>query len=154
MAREQVDFRGDFKLEQTFYDKNPDYDPEQEAGVGNEPYIIVDPTTVPFVISLFSTDEEKRIEKTVFKATWDLTTATNCKFIDNNTKVLVIFNNDPELRKANKGLFQIGQLNGTTWFGYPDSEMPDDVFNCGIPFDTNIDIVNIDTITICEPINI
>ena len=159
MAREQIDFRGDFKLEQTFYDKNPAYDPEQPIGVGNEEYIMVDPTTVPFVINLFSlktnsNEELVRNDSTLFQATWDLTTATNFEFIDNNTKVLVIFNNDPTLRAANKGLFQIGQLQGTTWFGYPDSQMPDDTFNCGVPFDTNVDIINIDNVTEYEPINV
>lgn len=43
-------------------------------------------------------------------------------------------------------------LHGTTWFGYPDSEMPDDTFNCGNPFDTNIDIINIDTLDTFETI--
>ena len=152
MAREQIDFRSDFKFKVTFYDNNPDYDPEAPAGVGNEQYIIVDPTEVPFVINLFSTNGEKKIEKTLFQATWDLTTATNCKFIDNNTKVLVIFNNDPALRLVNKGLFEIGMLHGTVWYGYPDSEMPDDTFNCGNPFNTNIDIINIDIVEDFETI--
>ena len=151
MAREQIDFRSDFKLKVTFYEPNPLYDPENPEA--EEQYIIVDPTTVPFVINLFSTDGEKRIEKTLFQATWDLTTATNFEFVDTNTAVLVIFDN-ATLRVLNKGLFNIGQLQGTLWFGYPDSQMPDDTFNCGNPFDTNIDIINIDVVTEYETIEI
>ena len=151
MAREQIDFRSDFKLKVTFYEPNPLYDPENPEA--EEQYIVVDPTTVPFVISLFSTDGEKRIEKTLFQATWDLTTATNFEFVDTNTAVLVIFDN-ATLRVLNKGLFNIGQLQGTLWFGYPDSQMPDDTFNCGNPFDTNIDIINIDVVTEYETIEI
>ena len=151
MAREQIDFRSDFKLKVTFYEPNPLYDPENHEA--EEQYIIVDPTTVPFVINLFSTDGEKRIEKTLFQATWDLTTATNFEFVDTNTAVLVIFDN-ATLRVLNKGLFNIGQLQGTLWFGYPDSQMPDDTFNCGNPFDTNIDIINIDVVTEYETIEI
>ena len=154
MAREQIDFRSDFKPKITFYERNPDYDPEQPIGVGNEMYVIVDPTEVPFVINLFSTNGEKRIEKTLFQATWDLTTAKNFEFVDNNTAVLVIFNNDPALRAVNKGLFEIGMLHGTVWFGYPDSQMPDDTFNCGNPYDTNIDIINIDLVEDFETIEI
>ena len=152
MAREQIDFRSDFKLQVTFYEPNPLYDPENPEA--EEQYIIVDPTTVPFVINLFSTNGEKRIEKTLFQATWDLTTAKNFEFVDNNTAVLVLFNNDPELRKVNKGLFEIGMLHGTVWFGYPDSQMPDDTFNCGNPYDTNIDIINIDLVEEFETIEI
>ena len=151
MAREQIDFRSDFKLKVTFYEPNPLYDHENPEA--EEQYIIVDPTTVPFVINLFSTDGEKRIEKTLFQATWDLTTATNFEFVDTNTAVLVIFDN-ATLRVLNKGLFNIGQLQGTLWFGYPDSQMPDDTFNCGNPFDTNIDIINIDVVTEYETIEI
>ena len=149
MAREQIDFRSDFKLQVTFYEPNPLYDPENPEA--EEQYIIVDPTTVPFVINLFSTDGEKRIDKTLFQATWDLTTATHFEFEDNS--VLVIFDN-ATLRPTNKGVFNVGQLQGTIWFGYPDSQMPDDVFNCGNPFDTNIDIINIDTVTEYEQINL
>ena len=151
MAREQIDFRSDFKLKVTFYEPNPLYEPENPEA--EEQYIIVDPTTVPFVINLFSTDGKKRIEKTLFQATWDLTTATNFEFVDTNTAVLVIFDN-ATLRVLNKGLFNIGQLQGTLWFGYPDSQMPDDTFNCGNPFDTNIDIINIDVVTEYETIEI
>ena len=151
MAREQIDFRSDFKLQVTFYEPNPLYDPENPEA--EEQYIIVDPTTVPFVINLFSTDGEKRIEKTLFQATWDLTTATHFEFDIPNNAVLVIFDN-ATLRPTNKGVFNVGQLQGTIWFGYPDSQMPDDVFNCGNPFDTNIDIINIDTVTEYEQINI
>ena len=151
MAREPIDFRSDFKLKVTFYELNPDYNPEAPIGVGNEQYVIVDPTEVPFVINLFSTNGEKRIEKTLYQATWDLTTATNFEFVDANTAVLVIFDN-ATLRPLNKGLFEIGMLHGTTWFGYPDSEMPDDTFNCGNAFDTNIDIINIDIVEDFETI--
>ena len=151
MAREQIDFRSDFKLQVTFYEPNPLYDPENPEA--EEQYIIVDPTTVPFVINLFSTDGQKRIDKTLFQATWDLTTATHFEFDIPNNAVLVIFDN-ATLRPTNKGVFNEGQLQGTIWFGYPDSQMPDDVFNCGNPFDTNIDIINIDTVTEYEQINL
>ena len=151
MARELIDFRSDFKLKVTFYELNPDYNPAVPIGVGNEQYVIVDPTEVPFVINLFSTNGEKRIEKTLYQATWDFTTATNFEFVDANTAVLVIFDN-AALRPLNKGLFEIGLLHGTVWYGYPDSEMPDDTFNCGNPFDTNIDIINIDIVEDFETI--
>lgn len=145
MAREQIDFREDFKLQVTLLELNPDYDPETPIGVGNEQYIIVDPTTVPFVINLFSLEDDKKVKSTIFKATWDLTTATNFVFDEVNTAILVIFDNK-DLRPLDKGVFKVGQLQGTLWFGYPDSQMPDDTFNCGQPFDTNIDIINIDLV--------
>ena len=156
MAREQIDFREDFKFEVTLLDPNPDYNPEQPIGVGNEQYIVVDPTTVPFVINLFSlktnsNSELVRNDSTLFQATWDLTTATNFIFDNENMSILVLCNN-PNTVASNKGFFTSGQLQGTLWFGYPDSQMPDDIFHCGQPIDTNIDIVNIDTITEYEPI--
>ena len=143
MPREQKDFRDDFKLRVTFLQENPDYDPETE---GSTEYIVVDPRETPFIINLFSVENDKKIKSTNFQATWDLTTATNFEFDDENTAVLVIFNNDPELRKQDKGLFKIGMLHGTIWFAYEDSQMPDDAFNCGKEFNTNIDIINIDLI--------
>lgn len=151
MAREQIDFREDFKLQVTLLELNPNYDPEAPIGVGNEQYIIVDPKTVPFVINLFSLEDDKKVKSTIFQATWDLTTATNFVFDEVNTAILVLFDNK-DLRLLDKGLFKVGQLQGTLWFGYPDSQMPDDTFNCGQPFDTNIDIINIDIVTEFEPI--
>ena len=148
MAREQIDFREDFKLEVTFLKDNPDFDPEIPAGEGNEEYVIVDPRETRFVINLFSLNEDKsgKDKKTNFQATWDLTTTVNCEFDDVNQCVDVIFNNDPALRLADKGLFTVGQLQATLWFAYPDVQMPDDFFNCGNAFDTNIDIVNVDVV--------
>ena len=153
MAREQIDFRADFKLAITFLENNPNFDPEQPAGEGNEQYVIVDPRETRFVINLFSLNEEKtaKDKKTIFQATWDLTTTTNCQFDDVNQCVNVIFNNDPALRALDKGLFTPDQqLQGTIWWAYPDVQMPDDFFNCGNAFDTNIDIVNVDTIQTYE----
>ena len=66
-------------------------------------------------------------------------------FDEENSAILVIFDNK-DLRPLDKGIFKVGQLQGTIWFGYPDSQMPDDTFNCGNPFNTNIDIINIDLI--------
>ena len=142
MAREPIDFREDFKLRVTFIQENPDYDPETE---GSSEYIIVDPRETPFIINLFSVENDKKAKSTNFQATWDLTTATNFEFDDENTAVLVKFDN-ADLRPLDKGLFKIGMLHGTTWFAYDDAQMPDDIFNCGKEFNTNIDIINIDLI--------
>ena len=142
MAREQIDFREDFKLRVTFIQENPDYDPETE---GSSEYIIVDPRETPFIINLFSVENDKKVKGTIYQATWDLTTATNFEFDDENTAVLVKFDN-ADLRPLDKGLFKIGMLHGTTWFAYDDAQMPDDIFNCGKEFNTNIDIINIDLI--------
>lgn len=144
MAREQIDFREDFKLQVTLLQENPDYDPENPEF--EEQYIIVDPTTVPFVINLFSLENDKKVKSSIFQATWDLTTKKNFIFDEENSAILIIFDNS-ELRPLDKGIFKIGQLHGTIWFGYPDSQMPDDTFNCGQPFDTNIDIINIDLVS-------
>ena len=143
MAREQIDFREDFKLRVTLLQDNPNYDPENPEA--EEQYIIVDPTTVPFVINLFSLENDKKVKNSIFQATWDLTTAQNFIFDEENSAILVIFDNK-DLRPLDKGVFKVGQLQGTIWFGYPDSQMPDDTFNCGNPFNTNIDIINIDLI--------
>lgn len=142
MAREQIDFREDFHLRVTFLQPNPDYDPLIE---GSSQYIIVDPRETAFIINLFSIEDDKKVKKTIFQATWDLTTATNFIFDDENTAVLVIFDN-AELRPLDKGVFNVGQLHGTVWWAYDDSQMPDDKFNCGSYFNTNIDIINIDLI--------
>ena len=143
MAREQIDFRDDFKLRVTLLQDNPNYDPENPEA--EEQYIIVDPTTVPFVINLFSLENDKKVKNSIFQATWDLTTAKNFIFDEENSAILVVFDNK-DLRPLDKGIFKVGQLQGTIWFGYPDSQMPDDTFNCGEPFNTNIDIINIDLI--------
>ena len=143
MAREQIDFREDFKLRVTLLQDNPNYDPENPEA--EEQYIIVDPTTVPFVINLFSLENDKKVKNSIFQATWDLTTAQNFIFDEENSAILVVFDNK-DLRPLDKGIFKVGQLQGTIWFGYPDSQMPDDTFNCGNPFNTNIDIINIDLI--------
>ena len=143
MAREQIDFRDDFKLRVTLLQDNPNYDPENPEA--EEQYIIIDPTTVPFVINLFSLENDKKVKNSIFQATWDLTTAQNFIFDEENSSILVIFDNE-DLRPLDKGVFKVGQLQGTIWFGYPDSQMPDDTFNCGNPFNTNIDIINIDLI--------
>ena len=143
MAREQIDFRDDFKLRVTLLQDNPNYDPENPEA--EEQYIIVDPTTVPFVINLFSLENDKKVKNSIFQATWDLTTAQNFIFDEENSAILVVFDNK-DLRPLDKGVFKVGQLQGTIWFGYPDSQMPDDTFNCGNPFNTNIDIINIDLI--------
>ena len=143
MAREQIDFREDFKLRVTLLQDNPNYDPENPEA--EEQYIIVDPITVPFVINLFSLENDKKVKNSIFQATWDLTTAQNFIFDEENSAILVIFDNK-DLRPLDKGIFKVGQLQGTIWFGYPDSQMPDDTFNCGNPFNTNIDIINIDLI--------
>lgn len=67
-------------------------------------YIIVDPTEVPFVINLFSTNGEKRITN-IISSHLDLTNETSTfEFVDANTAVLVIFDN-AALRPLNKGLF-------------------------------------------------
>lgn len=144
MAREQIDFREDFKLQVTLLQENPDYDPENPEF--EEQYIIVDPTTVPFVINLFSLENDKKVKSSIFQATWDLTTKKNFIFDEENSAILIIFDNS-ELRPLDKGIFKIGQLHGTIWFGYPDSQMPDDTFNCGDYFNTNIDIINIDLVS-------
>lgn len=143
MAREQIDFRDDFKLRVTLLQDNPNYDPENPEA--EEQYIIVDPTTVPFVINLFSLENDKKVKNSIFQAIWDLTTAQNLFFDRANSAILVVFDNK-DLRPLDKGVFKVGQLQGTIWFGYPDSQMPDDTFNCGNPFNTNIDIINIDLI--------
>ena len=143
MAREQIDFRDDFKLRVTLLQDNPNYDPENPEA--EEQYIIIDPTTVPFVINLFSLENDKKVKNSIFQAIWDLTTAQNFIFDEENSAILVIFDNK-DLRPLDKGIFKVGQLQGTIWFGYPDSQMPDDTFNCGNPFNTNIDIINIDLI--------
>ena len=143
MAREQIDFRDDFKLRVTLLQDNPNYDPENPEA--EEQYIIVDPITVPFVINLFSLENDKKVKNSIFQATWDLTTTKNLFFDRANSAILVVFDNK-DLRPLDKGVFKVGQLQGTIWFGYPDSEMPDDTFNCGNPFNTNIDIINIDLI--------
>lgn len=144
MAREQIDFREDFKLQVTLLQENPNYDPKNPEL--EEQYIIVDPTTVPFVINLFSLENDKKVKSSNFQATWDLTTKKNFIFDEENTAILIIFDNR-ELRPLDKGIFKIGQLQGTIWFGYPDSQMPDDTFNCGDYFNTNIDIINIDLVS-------
>lgn len=151
MAREQVDFREDFKLRVRLLELNPDFNPEQPVSETNIKYLIIDPRTVPFVVNLFSLEDEEKVKSSIFQATWDLTTPKNFEFDDVNTAILVIFDNK-DLRPSDKGVFRVGQLQGTLWFGYPDSQMPDNTFNCGQPFDTNIDIVNIDAITTYEPI--
>ena len=143
MAREQIDFREDFKLRVTLLQDNPNYDPENPEA--EEQYIIIDPTTVPFVINLFSLENDKKVKNSIFQAIWDLTTAQNFIFDEENSAILVVFDNK-DLRPLDKGVFKVGQLQGTLWFGYPDSQMPDDTFNCGEPFNTNIDIINIDLI--------
>ena len=140
MAREQIDFRDDFKLRVTLLQDNPNYDPENPEA--EEQYIIVDPTTVPFVINLFSLENDKKVKNSIFQAIWDLTTAQNLFFDRANSAILVVFDNK-DLRPLDKGVFKVGQLQCTIWFGYPDSQMPDDTFNCGNPFITNIDIINI-----------
>ena len=66
MAREQIDFRSDFKLKVTFYEPNPLYDPENPEA--EEQYIIVDPTTVPFVINLFSLENDKKVKNSIFSS--------------------------------------------------------------------------------------
>src|SRR5574344_679472 len=116
MAREQIDFREDFKLQVTLLQENPDYDPENPEF--EEQYIIVDPTTVPFVINLFSLENDKKVKSSIFQATWDLTTKKNFIFDEENSAILIIFDNS-ELRPSDKGIFKIGQLHGTIWFGYP-----------------------------------
>ena len=151
MAREQIDFREDFKLRVTLLQDNPNYDPENPEA--EEQYIIIDPTTVPFVINLFSLENDKKVKNSIFQAIWDLTTAQNFIFDEENSAILVVFDNK-DLRPLDKGVFKVGQLQGTIWFGYPDSQMPDDTFNCGNPFDTNIDIINIDVVTEYETIEI
>lgn len=96
---------------------------------------------------------EKEIEKTLYQATWDLTTATNFEFVDVNTAVLVIFDNAALRPLKQKGCLKLNVTHGTTWFSYPDGKMPDDTFNCrGNPFDTNIDIINIDIVEDFETI--
>ena len=151
MARIQIDFREDFKLEVTFLKDNPDFDPEQPVGVGNEEYVILHPRETRFVINLFSlnTEETAKDKKTLFQAIWDMVTPVNFEFDDVNNCVIVIFDNATK-RSVDQGLFTIGQLQGTIWWAYPDVQMPDDIFNCGTPFDTTIDIVNIDTVKTYE----
>jgi len=102
MAREQIDFREDFKLQVTLLQENPNYDPENPEL--EEQYIIVDPTTVPFVINLFSLENDKKVKSSNFQATWDLTTQKNFIFDEENTAILIIFDNR-ELRPLDKGIF-------------------------------------------------
>ena len=90
-------------------------------------------------------ENDKKVKNSIFQAIWDLTTAQNFIFDEENSAILVIFDSK-DLRPLDKGIFKVGQLQGTIWFGYPDSQMPDDTFNCGNPFNTNIDIINIDLI--------
>ena len=144
MARVQIDFREDFKLQLTIYADNPNFNPDEEPSELNPAYIVVNPLEVSFIINLFSLDDnDVKIKKSIYQATWDLTTKVNWILSDDEMSIVILFDN-ATLRALDKGMFSLGQLQGTIWWDYPDAEMADDVFNCGNPFDTNIEIVNID----------
>lgn len=118
--------------------------------------IIRNPLDTPFVVSLFSILEDmnsgKRSKKSIWHATYDGETLTNCEVenidVDGGEpiqKLLVKYNYDREIYK-DSGFFKVGKLKCTVFPDYPDMQMPDEYYTNGKPVDLGVEIINIDFI--------